>query len=321
MPAGGDLKRAAVAGAAAWMALAAAPAAAQPAPVTRPGAQPLIAPIATPDQSQAIPLRPAAAGPAGPGEQWETFHGERTVRNVTQAMLTPVLPKPDRATGAAVIVIPGGGFLNLSIDNEGFSEARWLADHGVAAFVLKYRTKPTPRDVDGFLHAYAELMGKGVAQALDVSMTTPQALADAQDALKLVRARAHDWRVDPARVGLLGFSAGAFSTLSVVLADEKDARPDFIAPIYGPMGAITVPADAPPMFAAVALDDPLMARGKSLDLIESWRKAGRPLEVHLYAKGGHGFGMTPHSAAGALWIDEFYAWMKDQGLLKPAAAK
>jgi acetyl esterase/lipase len=289
-----------------------------PANASTPQRGPLIAAIAAPDQSAAIALGPPGAA-AGPGEQWEVFHGERTVRNVTQPTLTPVLPEPGRATGAAVIVVPGGGFLNLSIDNEGFTEARWLAAHGVAAFVLKYRTQPTPRDVDGFLGAYRALMAKAAAEPLSLSMTPPEALADAQAAVRLVRARAGAWRIDPSRIGMLGFSAGAFTTLGVALADDKTAHLDFIAPIYGPMAAVTVPADAPPMFAAVALDDPLMARGKSLGLIESWRSAGRPLEVHLYARGGHGFGMTPHSAATMLWIDELYAWMKDQGLLRRVA--
>jgi acetyl esterase/lipase len=290
-------------------------AASAPIPAVTSAAEAPAVSIPAPDLARAIPLGPAAAGS---GEQWEAWRGARTVRNVTQATLTPVLPPPGRATGVAVVVLPGGGFLNLSIDNEGFSVARWLADHGVAAFVLKYRTKPAPRDPEGFSRVYHEMLMRARAEPLGVSATPPEALADAQAALRLVRARAPAWRVDPERVGMMGFSAGAVATLAVALAAAKDARPDFIAPIYGPMGAVQVPSDAPPMFAAVALDDPLMTRGKSLDLIQSWRSAGRPLEVHLYAHGGHGFGMTPHSAATAMWTDEFYAWMKDQGLLRPA---
>lgn len=261
-----------------------------------------------------IPLGRAAPGAAA--EQWESFGRETIVRNVTAPTLTPVLPDPGKATGAAVIVAPGGAFMMLSMQNEGYPVARWLADHGVAAFVLKYRTTPTPRDAQGFIGALGALMGKAT-QSKDAPIgTPPEALADAQAAVRMVRARAKEWGVDPGRVGFLGFSAGAMTALSVGLADDKTARPDFIAPIYGPLTPRPVPADAPPMFLAVALDDPLMARGKSLGLIDSWREAGRPVEAHLYGRGGHGFGLTHGGAASRLWIDEFYAWMTDRGLLK-----
>jgi len=283
--------------------------------VTPPAAAPPI-PIAAPDQSRAVALSPA--GVVLGGEQWEMFHGDRIVRNVTAPTLTPVLPDPARSNGAAVIVAPGGAFMMLAIDNEGFSEARWLADHGVTAFVLKYRTLPSPRPPEGLTQALDAVMAEARGRQVAAAETPAPALADAQAAVKLVRASARTFRIDPARIGLLGFSAGAMTALAAGVADDRAARPDFIASIYGPMGALAVPADAPPAFVAVALDDPLMTKGKSLDLIQSWRSAGRPIEAHLYARGGHGFGMTPHSAATAVWIDQFYAWMKDQGLLRPA---
>jgi acetyl esterase/lipase len=305
--------RRAVAAAVLAAALSGAPALAQ-APAAQ-AAPPLISPLPTLAQPDAIALSPAGTAPGG--EQWEMFHGERIVRNVTAPTLTPFLPDPAKATGAAVIVAPGGGFLELSMGNEGYPVARWLADHGIAAFLLKYRTRETPRDPQTFLKSMGELMGAARINNVDISQTTPEAIADAQAAVRLVRARAGEWGVDPARVGMVGFSAGAMTTLSLGVAPDKGARPDFIAPIYGPMGPLTVPADAPQAFFAVALDDPLMARGKSLGLIESWRGAGRPLEVHLYQSGGHGFGMSRRTAAAALWIDQFYAWMKDRGLLKP----
>lgn len=283
-----------------------------PAQAQTPSAATLIQPAAPPDQSAAIPLT-AASGPGD--EQWETFHGELIVRNVAAPTLTPVLPDPAKATGAAVIVAPGGGFVELSMSNEGYPVARWLADHGIAAFVLKYRLRPTPQDPQGFLRAMARMIQSATSSALT---TPPEAVADGQAAVRLVRARAGEWKLDPNRVGVLGFSAGAMTTLAVGLSDDKAARPDFIASIYGPMGPTAVPADAPPAFFAVALDDPLMARGKSLGVIESWRGAGRPLEVHLYERGGHGFGMSGRLASTALWIEEFYAWMTSRGLLTKA---
>jgi acetyl esterase/lipase len=271
--------------------------------------------ISAPDQKGAIPLLANPDTSALP-EQWEMREfGNRAVRNVSHPTLTPFLPNPAKANGAAVIVAPGGAFHILAIDHEGYQVARWLADHGIAAFVLKYRTIPAPRDQQGFNKAIGAYMQAGM---ISQKFETPvEALLDAQAAVRMVRARSKAWRVDPSRVGFVGFSAGAMTTLSVGLAPEKDARPDFIAPIYPPMVALDVPADAPPMFLAIALDDDLFAKGRPLALIESWRNAKRPLEVHLYEKGNHGFGMSNRSATSALWIDEFQAWMKDRGLLKP----
>jgi acetyl esterase/lipase len=271
--------------------------------------------IPVPDQSAAIPL--LKPDKKALPEQWEVRDfGNRAVRNVVNPTLTPFLPDPAKATGAAVIVAPGGAFRILAIDHEGYAVARWLADHGIAAFLLKYRTVPVPRDEKGFNEAMVAFMKTAVATPR--LETPPEPLADAQAAVRMVRARSREWSVDPARVGFVGFSAGAMTTLSVGLAAEKDARPDFIAPIYPPMMAREVPADAPPMFLAIALDDPLFARGKPLGLIDAWRDAKRPLEVHLYEKGAHGFGMSSRSAGSALWIDQFHAWMKDRGILKAA---
>lgn len=146
-------------------------------------------------------------------------------------------------------------------------------------------------------------------------MRPPEALEDALAAIKLVRERSAEWHVTPGKVGFVGFSAGAVTTLGVGLAADAAARPDFIAPIYPPMAARPIPADAPPMFLAISLDDPLFGQGKPLGLIQSWREAKRPLEVHLYEKGGHGFGMSGRFAGAALWIDEFHAWMKERGIL------
>jgi acetyl esterase/lipase len=274
--------------------------------------------VPAPDEPDAIALRQDAAGGAST-EIWTrlTFggHSQLQVRNVTHPTLTPVLPDPAKATGLAVIVAPGGGFFELSIDGEGYDVAHWLADHGIAAFVLKYRLDPTPADTKA---AYAVIGARmQAAIASNIVIDTPQpALDDALAAVSLVRARAAQWHVDPARVGFLGFSAGAMTALSVGLVSDAAARPNFIAPIYPPMRARSVPADAPPMFLAIALDDPLfMKAGQPLALIESWRAAKVPVEAHLFGRGSHGFGFAGTSAATHLWIDEFYAWLKDRKLI------
>lgn len=277
--------------------------------------QPVV--LAPPAEPKAIPLLKTAPKARFP-EVWEP-HGasNRAIRNVSSPTLTPFLPDPAKATGAAVIVAPGGAFYMLSIDSEGYKAARWLAGHGVAAFVLKYRTQETPPDRKAAMTVMSERMKGAVTGAGAPIETPPEPLADAQAAVRLVRARAAEWGIDPTRVGFLGFSAGAMTALSVGLSDDKAARPDFIAPVYPPMSARPVPADAPPMFVAIALDDPLFAKGKPLGLIDSWRTAGRPVEAHLYERGNHGFGMDGRFAGAALWPEEFYAWMKDRGLLKP----
>jgi acetyl esterase/lipase len=286
--------------------LAALPAAAQaPAPQQLP----------TPVDPDAIVLH-APAQPAAQAAQWESWSAGRMARNVTVSTLTPFLPDPAKATGAAVIVAPGGAFLMLSMDSEGYQVARWLASRGIAAFVLKYRVRPTAADTRAFLEEMAAFTRSiPELKSKPGGIVPPDAAEDARAALKLVRSRAAQWHVDPARVGFVGFSAGAILTLVVGLDPDAALRPNFIAPIYGPPGALTVPPDAPPMFFALAADDPLFGKD-NFDLIQSWRAAGRPIEFHLYEHGGHGFGMNPMGTTSDLWIEEFYTWMQDRGELK-----
>src|SRR5262245_24719681 len=271
--------------------------------------------IVAPPERGAIPL-PGATGSAA-GELWDDMGGMTAVRNVTQPTLTPFLPEAGKATGAAVVVAPGGAFMLLAIDHEGWQVARWLADHGVAAFVLKYRLNSTPADDAAFTDGLNQLLarvGSPGAPPVEPQAATHPSTDDALAAIQLVRARASEWKVDPRRVGLLGFSAGAILTERVALYKDAAARPDFVAPIYPPMTAVTVPPDAPPMFTAVSADDPLFGHS-GFGLVEAWRSAGRPIEFHYYDGGGHGFGMTHKNTTSDLWIDEFYAWMKARGWL------
>lgn len=304
--------------AAATFVLTVFPATAQPGPP--PGFT--IKAIPAPADPLAIPLYPGKAPgseKAKQREQWNDIMGERVVRNVVRPTLTPVLPDPAKATGAAVIVAPGGAYLMLSMDNEGWPVARWLADRGIAAFVLKYRTDPTPADDAGFMNAMGERMGAAAraGQGKAPPISQPLAIADGQQALRLVRARAREWGIDPKRVGLLGFSAGAITALQVTLANAPDATPDFVAPIYGPMDRVPVPAGAPPMFVALAADDGLFANA-GYGLVEAWQTAGRPVELHVYDKGGHGFGSHRQGTTSDRWFDEFCWWLEARGLLKGA---
>jgi acetyl esterase/lipase len=144
---------------------------------------------------------------------------------------------------------------------------------------------------------------------------------DALAALKLVRGRAGEWDIDPKRVGMIGFSAGAITTLKAVAEADRDSDPattppDFFGNIYGPMDAMEVPANAPPMFAALAADDGLFGK-ENFDIVNSWRKAKRPVELHVYQTGGHGYGPGKPGTTNALMMPQFIAWAEMQGFLTP----
>lgn len=280
-------------------------------------------PIATPAQPKAIELGTGALPGATAAESWHSQYGSVFARNVTVATLTPFLPDPAKATGAAVIVAPGGGFRTLSMENEGWQVAQALADKGVAAFVLKYRLNQTPADMPGFERSMTEMFANTARNPRPnpeqaIAGLAPQ-IADSRAAFALVRKRAAEWHVDPDRIGMVGFSAGAMLTMATTLAGQ-DARPAFIGTIYGSLAPVTVPADAPPLFVALAADDPFFANG-GFGLIESWRTAKRPVEFHLYEQGGHGFGMYQKTTTSTGWFDAFARWMGMHGLLKPASAR
>ena len=279
-------------------------------------------PIATPAQPDAILLGTGPLPGATAPEAWHSQYGSVFARNVTVATLTPILADPAKATGAAIIVAPGGGFRTLSMANEGWDVARALAARGISAFVLKYRLNQTPRDMAAFERSMAEMFS-GAARPprprpdAAIAGLAPQ-IADARAAFALVRGRAAEWRVDPNRIGMIGFSAGAMLTMATTLT-AQDAKPAFIANIYGPLAAMPVPAGAPPLFVALAADDPLFANS-GFGLIESWRAAKRPVEFHLFEQGGHGFGMYRKETTSTGWFDSFLRWLAMHDLLKPVGA-
>ncbi|MCW2362320.1 MULTISPECIES: alpha/beta hydrolase [Sphingobium] len=288
------------------------PAAAQDATVTA---------IPAPAEPGAILLGTGPVKGATAPESWFRQYGVPMARNVSTATLTPVLPAPGKANGTAVIVAPGGAFLLLSMENEGWRVARALADRGITAFVLKYRLRPTPlalADFDRQLRAAFANVGRAETRSSpdEAVAGLPEQIADAVAAITLVRARSAEWGIDPKRVGMMGFSAGAMTTMVTTLA-----RPDldlaFIAPIYGSMERVTVPANAPPLFGVIASDDPLFAK-KGFGLLDAWQEAGKPVEFHLYERGGHGFGLGKDGTTSTGWLDAFVAWLDMHGLLKPS---
>ena len=283
---------------------------------------PISVPAKAPAEPDAIPLYGDRTVGSAESENWANFFGgSLVVRNVTRPTLTPVLPDPAKATGAAVIVAPGGAFMMLSMDSEGWKVARALADRGIAAFVLKYRLLPTPRDEAKAGPYIFETMGEGLDNPeLPPKIDNPIAGEDGRAALAMVRANATKWGIDPKRVGMIGFSAGAMAALKVVLTAKQEEAPAFVGYIYGPQAKVSVPASAPPLFDAIALDDPLFP-SVGFPIAQAWLAAKRPVEIHGYQAGGHGFGLGVPGTTTTLMIEQFTAWLHMQGFTTPKESK
>jgi acetyl esterase/lipase len=243
---------------------------------------------------------------------WNT----EVVTNVTKPSLTVFQPSPELRIGTAVVICPGGGFMALSINNEGDDVAKYLAERGVTAFVLKYRLAHTGEDAtQEFVEMFAD---KQKFQEM-LAKVVPLAVADGLAAVTYVRQHASEWRVSPDRVGIIGFSAGGTIAAGVALRYVLEGRPAFVAPIYGAAAMfkdVPVPVDAPPMFIAAATDDQLGLAPESVALYEKWAGARKSVELHMYAKGGHGFGMRKQNLPTDHWIDRFSDWLELQGWLK-----
>jgi acetyl esterase/lipase len=285
-----------------------------------------IYPLTAPAEPNAILLGTGGVENQPATESWFRQWGDPMARNITTATLTPFLPKPGKANGAAVIVAPGGGFRWLSMGNEGWEVAQALADKGIAAFVLKYRLHPTPPSLEEFT-AWMNRprpappanpdTSKNAAPPRPPQMDLSNQLADAEAAYALILKRAKEWGVDVNRIGMIGFSAGAGLTMHSTL-HSKTMKLAFIGPIYGGLGPVEVPKNAPPMFNVIASDD-FLFRGQT-GLIESWYKAGIPVEFHLYQNGGHGFGLGNPNRTSNKWFDAFTYWLEVNGFLKPKAS-
>lgn len=250
----------------------------------------------------------------------EKGDGVTRIALVTEPTLSVYRPAPERANGTAVVVCPGGGYNILAWNLEGTDVAEWLNSLGVTAVVLKYRVPRRSREEP---HAAP--------------------LQDAQRAIRLVRQNAAAWGVDPRRVGILGFSAGGHLAVmagtqwdratypKVDGADALESRPDFMVPIYpaylgdedkvGPLSPLVrVNAKTPPTFVAVTHDDKLRGANAALMYVEL-KRAGVAAELHVYLKGGHGYGLRKSAHAVSQWPKSCEDWMRAQGLLeKPGAA-
>lgn len=241
---------------------------------------------------------------------------ERLLRNVSIPTLTPYLPDPDKATGTAVVVVPGGALHFLAITNEGERMAERLVEQGIAAFVLRYRLAPTPVE-PAEVGPYMDALFADRANLSEVSQSRRgPALEDGTAALRTVRANAEEWGIDPQKVGMVGFSAGGFVTLATLFDSAPEDRPAFAAPIYPAWwDDVVVPQPAPPMFLTWATNDQLNESivPSCLRLYAAWQKAGAQVEAHAYVDGGHGFGARIQGDATDAWFDVFASWIRRVG--------
>ncbi len=281
-----------------------------------------IYPLEAPAEPNAIELGTGGVDGQTAPETWFRQWGDPMARNISTATLTPFLPDPEKANGAAVIVAPGGGFRWLSMGNEGWEVAQALADQGIAAFVLKYRLRPTPESVEGFKESMNRTFSAAAASSdkADGDARPPRLnrdlsdqLEDAEAAYAMIVERADEWGVDTERLGMIGFSAGAGLTMHSTV-HSKTMKLAFIGPIYGAMGSVEVPEGAPPMFAAIATDD-FLFHG-DFGAIKSWYDAGVPVELHLYQNGGHGFGLGNPDRTSNRWFGSFLYWLEVNDFLE-----
>jgi acetyl esterase/lipase len=261
------------------------------------------------DEPQVIPLWPNGAPGFEDRRNEPELAQDYWVRNVHNPSITVFLPPKDKANGAAVLIVPGGGHRLLVFKSEGVEPAKFLNDLGVTAFVLKHR--------------------------LARETNSPYSLQkhpreDAQRAMRLIRSRAPEWNLATNRIGAMGFSAGGEVVAMLVYSpssgeanaidpvERLNCRADFQIVVYpGPVGIPDqIPADVPPAFFVVANDDSSHV-GPVISQLEKYRQARRPIEVHLYARGGHGFNMGNRSKLASIkgWPQRLADWLSDNSIL------
>ncbi|WP_165250951.1 alpha/beta hydrolase [Paludisphaera soli] len=259
---------------------------------------------------------PGEVGSIGP-EKYLDVTPIKRLANVSHPTLTVYRPAPDKDTGASVVICPGGGYHILAMDLEGDEVAAWLNTIGVTGIVLKYRVPRREGTPDG---------EKPI-----------QPLMDVQRAVKIVRSKAAEWKLDPNRIGVLGFSAGGHLSAAASTRfdepvypqkdeiDKLSPRPDFAVLIYpggmerldeadNPVAHVT--AETPPMFLAHAGDDNVSPIN-SVNMYSALKKAGVPAELHIYATGGHGFGLRPSEHPCSTWPRRCEEWLRTSKLLEP----
>jgi acetyl esterase/lipase len=257
-------------------------------------------------------------GPAPGSEDWnwdeKVFQLDNTgsglVYNVTRPTLTVFEPDSVPPNGTAVVICPGGGFQFLSMDSEGNEVARWLNKKGYSAFVLKYRLSHSL--TDNPIQEFIQKQPNTEKFNKDIEPVVAMAIADGKAAISWVREHAEEYGISKDHIGIIGFSAGGTVATGVAYAYDPDSRPDFVAPVYPYVGSFdhsTVPANAPPMFILAASDDIFGFNQHCVSLYNDWVNAKKSAELHIYAKGNHGFGMNKKNLPVDTWIERFADWL------------
>jgi acetyl esterase/lipase len=284
------------------------------------------------DEPQVLPIWPGTVpgdyGKTGPervrAPDEAPTKDAKWITGVTKPTITVFRPPADKHTGTAIVVCPGGGYWNLAWDLEGEEVAAWLNSAGITGIVLKYRV---PR-----------------REGQPERLPAPGPLLDAQRAISLVRRRAAEWGLHPQRIGIAGFSAGGHLAIATATQfdqrayepideiDNVSCRPDFAIAVYpgylieqNPAGQeinrdtlapyIRIPKDTPPIFLVHATDDTVAGVENSVLMYLAMKQANVPTELHVFAQGGHGFGVRKSSLPGSTWTDVSIRWLEDQGLL------
>lgn len=237
-------------------------------------------------------------------EAWQT----EVITNVSEPQLLAFEAK-GKNSGTAVIIAPGGGLYAHSINSEGIDVAKWLSERGITAFVLKYRLVPTEKDGSA---EFGARYGSHPQEVLDkVSKVLPYSIEDGLKAVKYVRSNAAKYGINPNKIGFMGFSAGGAVTMGVGYEYQEDSRPNFLVPVYPWTTAYPVksaPKDAPDILIVCATDDGLGLAAGSIDLYGAWYQRGKNVSLHMYARGGHGFGMKKQHLPSDHWIERFLEW-------------
>ncbi|CAM4416075.1 alpha/beta hydrolase [Zobellia roscoffensis] len=242
-------------------------------------------------------------------EIWKT----EVVTNVSIPTIQVFQPK--NPNGTSVIIAPGGALYALSINSEGRDVAKWLTDKGITAFVLKYRLVPTGEDAVQEVSEEGQTNPTRIGER--VAPVMPLSVADGLSAVSYVRENAEKYQLDPSKIGFMGFSAGGAVTMGVAYNYNENSRPDFLVPVYAWTSAYPVqeaPKNAPKMLIVCASDDPLGLAPGSIEIYNSWIKSGKLPELHMYSKGGHGFGMKEQGLPSDNWIQRFYDWSLAEGI-------
>lgn len=246
-------------------------------------------------------------------EKWTT----QVLTNVSIPTLLVYKPSAENNCGVSVIIAPGGALYALSINNEGKDVAKWLAKKGITAFILKYRLVPTGEDAVAEISELSRTNKSKISE--EVAKVMPLSISDGLTAISYLRNHAREFDIKPNKIGFMGFSAGGAVTMGVAYNYSKENRPDFLVPVYPwttEMPVQTPQKNSPPMLIVCASDDPLGLAPGSIELYNSYHKMDLNVALHMYSKGGHGFGMHKQGFASDSWIERFYDWAVVEGIVE-----